>query len=95
MLGPDAELAEMEAVVAPEDDDGVFREAEPVDGGDDLADLGIHITRGRVVAVDELTCEIIPDFTFFRDRLVSGNLTSRTSLDRPLGRSLGGGIDGC
>ncbi len=28
VLGPDAEVAEVETVIAPEDDDGVFREAE-------------------------------------------------------------------
>lgn len=53
VLSPDGVFAEVPAVVAPEDDEGVFGEAEFGELGDDFSDLGIGIgDAGGVVAAD-------------------------------------------
>ena len=59
VLGPDAVVAEVVAVVAPEDDDGVLGEAGAVEFVEDPADLGVHVAEGGVVAVDELAGECL------------------------------------
>ena len=47
-------LAEVIAVVTPEDDDGVFEEALPFHGRDDFADLRVHVADACKVAVAHL-----------------------------------------
>ena len=53
-LGPEGLLAEVEAVVGPEDDNGLFTQPEPVELGKDLPELGIEIGDGREVAMSQL-----------------------------------------
>ena len=59
VLGPDAEVAEVPAVVAPEDDDGVVGEFQFVERGHDAADLHVSVAHARVVTVDELALDVI------------------------------------
>ena len=59
VLGPDAEVAEVPAMVAPEDDDGVVGEFQFVERGHDAADLHVGVTHTRVVTVDELALEVV------------------------------------
>ena len=54
VLSGDALLAEVPAVVGPEDDDGVFFEAVVLEGGGDAADLGIDEGHGGEVAAGEI-----------------------------------------
>lgn len=53
VFAPVAEFAEVEAVVAPKDDDGVVGEAESVEGVEKLADEGIDVAHAGIVSVDE------------------------------------------
>ena len=52
-FGPDALFAEVDAVVAPEDDDGVVRQAELIEFVEEAADLGVDVAHASVVAVAE------------------------------------------
>ena len=47
-------LAELPAVVAPKDDDGVVGKAEPVERIEELADLRVGVADAGIVAMDEL-----------------------------------------
>ena len=56
---PEAVLAKVVAVVAGEDDDGVFGEVERVEGVEDLADLGVHEADAGEVGLDGLLAEVV------------------------------------
>src|SRR5919109_72381 len=51
-LLPQAMLAQVPAVIAPQDDNGVFRQAEPLKGIEQQTHLSIHKRDRRVVAAD-------------------------------------------
>lgn len=53
MLAPFAVVAEVVAVVAPEDDDGVFGEAGFIECVDKVTDLRVHVADRGAIAVDE------------------------------------------
>jgi len=59
-------VAEVPAVITPQEDDGVFGETIRVEGIEHLAELRVHVTRGRVVAVDEVTGLLGRHGAFFR-----------------------------
>ena len=68
VLAPFAVVAEVVAVVTPEDDHGVLGEAGFIEGRDDAADLGVHVADGGAVAVDELAgFGVVEFFRFERD----------------------------
>ena len=54
VLGPDAMISEVEAMISPEHDDGVPGESETIQFIDHFADLGIDEAGACIVAVDEL-----------------------------------------
>lgn len=63
VLTPFAVVAEVVAVVSPEDDDGVLGEAGVIEGFHEAADLGVHEADGGAVAVDELAgFGVVEDF---------------------------------
>ncbi len=64
-------IAEMPAMIAPEDDDRVVAQVEAVELVEYLADLGIHITRRRVVAVNELALLVRAQWALSRNIGVS------------------------
>ena len=58
VFAPHAVVAEVEAVVAPEDDDGVVGDALFVEGVEEFTDLGVGVGDAGAVAVDEFTLEL-------------------------------------
>ena len=65
VFAPEAVVAEVPAVVAPEDDDGVGGEGGGVQGVEDEAELGVHVGGGGIVAVDEAAGGGVVDVAFF------------------------------
>ena len=57
-------------MVAPEHDDSVFGESEPLELVEDLADLRVGITHTRVIAADEIQSGRISDGTLLRNTLI-------------------------
>src|SRR5262249_52566221 len=53
VFAPHAVIAEMPAMVAPDDDDGVLRQFQFIQGIQQLSELRIHITHRGVIAVNE------------------------------------------
>ena len=52
-------VAQVPTMVAPEDDNGVFREPLGVECIEDFADLRIGVAHSRIVAVEELQSQIV------------------------------------
>ena len=77
VLAPPAVVAEVPAVIAPEHDDGVRREAEPVEFVEHLAKLCVHVTHRRVIAVDEHARLIVADQPHFGNVAVLAQLAPR------------------
>ena len=67
VLVPESVLAELPAVVAPEDDDGIVRQAFLLEGVQHEADLRVHVADGGVVTVTETTREGVADLTAVGD----------------------------
>ena len=89
MLTPHAVVAEVPAVIAPQDDDGVFRETGFVKRGHDLAELGVHVTRRGIVAVDEAARErVVERVVAGRDAVVGAELAAE--LRRVVGSAVRG-----
>ena len=57
VLAPDGVLAEVPAVVSPEDDGGILGEAEIVELLDDSSDLGIGVADAGGVVLADFSCE--------------------------------------
>ncbi len=89
VFGPDAEIAEVKPVIAPEHHERIRREREPVEFVDHPADLRIHETYAGIVAVDELTLQRGRKFgvRVLRHRFVGRDFTA--AFVRHLGRSSG------
>ena len=86
MLAPHAVVAEVPAVVAPQDDDRVLVESVRLEGVEHLADLRVGVAGGGVIAVDELTLHRVVDGAGLRAPLVVAQLA-------PIGRrELGGAL---
>ena len=93
MLTPHAVVAEVPAVIAPENDDRVFRETGFVKRGHDLAELGVHVTRRGIVAVDEAASEFVVEWVVAgRDAVVVAKFTAE--LRRVVGSAFGSGQAG-
>ena len=63
---PEAVIAELPAVIAPEHDDGVVREAFLVERIEHLADLRVGVADARVVAVTQRLREVGGNRIFLR-----------------------------
>ena len=59
---PETVVAEVVAVVAGENDHGVLREAEAVEGVDDAAELRVHEGDGAVISLDSVAAERVGEF---------------------------------
>src|SRR3954451_12748971 len=81
-LVPSAVLAELIAVVAPEDDQGVFAQAEAVELGDDAADLGVGVADAREIAVNGLALYLVGDRPVFGNALVATELAGFVAGER-------------
>ena len=93
MLTPHAVVAEVPAVIAPENDDRIFRETGFVEGGHDLAELGVHVTRRGIVAVDEAAREFVVERVVAgRDAVVVAEFAAE--LWRVVGSAFGSGQAG-
>ena len=68
-FSPDAHVAEVPAVIAPEDDDGVFVEAGVLEGLEGEADLGVDVGGAGEVGVEEGAGEVLVDGAGFGDAL--------------------------
>src|SRR6266581_2342594 len=53
MFAPHSVIAEVPAMIAPEDDNGIGRQAEMIQFVQHTANLGIHITDSGVIAMDQ------------------------------------------
>ena len=76
-------LTEFPAVVAPENDDRVLAEIEPVEFVEQLAHLRVHVADRRVVAVLELTSEVVRNRAFGNTVIIAQFTTGK---DRIIGR---------
>lgn len=68
VLGPESVISEMEAVIAPKDDDCGIPELEAVECVEDEAGLSVHVTDAGVVSMDQLAGLICGGMTMFGDR---------------------------
>jgi len=59
VLAPPGVLAELPAVVAPQDNDRLVRQAQPVEFVEDATQLRVHVADGGVVAMFELARQIV------------------------------------
>ena len=103
---PQAVLAEVVAVIAMEDDDGLVSQAEAVQGIDHLADLGIHEGGAGKVALFGLVAQLIGElvliflvahvgrrghaFLIFAGSLGQLDLVERVHVEVLLGRDIRG-----
>ena len=69
-LAPDAFFAEVPAVVAEEEDDGVVGELQVVEFVEDAAELGVHVRDAGAVTVDEGAGEVVVEWALFWDAVV-------------------------
>ena len=81
VLGPDAQVAQVPAVVAPQNDDRVVGQAEFAKRLGHFANLRIHIAGARIVAVDELAGEFFINLAIGRDRLECRDLAAALEGD--------------
>ena len=65
MFAPQPMLAQMEPVVTPEDNNGIFRQSGLFQGIEQFVYLGIGIRNGGEVAMDEATGQLVWDGTLF------------------------------
>ena len=73
VFGPDAEIAKVPSVIAPQDDDGVLLEAQSLQRGGHATDLRIDVSRAGVVAVDQLPRQRLAHLPVHRHGCVRGN----------------------
>ena len=77
VFGPDAEIAKVPSVIAPQDDDGVLLEAQSLQRGGHATDLRIDVSRAGVVAVDQLPRQRLAYLPVHRHGCVRGNFPAR------------------
>ena len=92
VLAPHPVVAEVPAVVAPEDDDRVVGEPEGVEFLEQPADLGVHETRRRVVAVHERALERLRQVAAFGDTSVVAEFVAELRGERRRGLRRHAGI---
>src|SRR5690606_15434116 len=73
VLGPDAMIAEMIAMIAPQDDDRIIRKPFAFERLQHLADLDVDIGNAGIIAVQQLALE-------FRRKLVAANVPWRLAI---------------
>ena len=61
MFGPDPEVAEMKAVIAPEDHDGIVSQTESLKRVGHPPNLGVDVAGAGVVSVDEFAGQFVGD----------------------------------
>ena len=87
MFAPHAVVAEVKAVIAPQDDDGVVGKLEAVEFVEHATDLRIRKTGGGIVAVNQFPG------VFVRERALRGNIAILAKF-APAGRRISWGAGG-